>query len=183
MTALALPLLAACSSNEKKYEQAIADYIQTDKRGVWTDLKFKVISMDATNCTVADSIRILMEDAEEEKREAIATEETSLQYMKKKLENEMGARIRSKVVIDIYERNIAFSEQRLDSLRKIDASEARSYVGLDSDILLAIYVTCKYGIVNPWRNAYQERTETFVLTPDGGKVIGKERMRKNFLPQ
>ena len=44
MMAAALLLLTSCGG-QSKYEKAIADFVQTDKRGTWTDLQFKVIEM------------------------------------------------------------------------------------------------------------------------------------------
>ena len=37
-----LLLLTGCTG-QSNYEKAIADFVQTDKRGTWTDLQFKVI--------------------------------------------------------------------------------------------------------------------------------------------
>ena len=52
--------LSSCGSPE--YEKAIADWIQTDKNGTWTDLKFELLEVIETkDITVADSIRILQD--------------------------------------------------------------------------------------------------------------------------
>ncbi|KAA6345220.1 hypothetical protein EZS27_007196 [termite gut metagenome] len=43
-----LLLLSACTSKQSVYEKAIADYVQTDQRGTFTDLKFKALSIEKT---------------------------------------------------------------------------------------------------------------------------------------
>ena len=41
MTVIAVLFILGCSE-QNKYEKAIADFVQTDKRGTWTDLQFKI---------------------------------------------------------------------------------------------------------------------------------------------
>ena len=50
--------LSSCGSTE--YEKAIADWLQTDENGTWTDLKFELIELlDEKDVTVSDSLLYL----------------------------------------------------------------------------------------------------------------------------
>lgn len=136
MGTLGLTLLASCSTKEDIYEQTIADYVQTDQYGIWTDLHFKVVSMDAKECTVTDSIRILQEDARTEIENAIAHETKLLDEYRDELEQNNKSARPSKMIAKMYREKIAFSEQRLDALRKKDPLEIVCYYGLDPDKVL-----------------------------------------------
>lgn len=55
-------LIEGCN-NQTTNEKAIADFIQTDKKGIWTD--FKILEMgEPVMITVGDSIRILKDTFE-----------------------------------------------------------------------------------------------------------------------
>lgn len=59
-------LFVSCSTGNK-YEKLIADYVQTDKYGVWTDLSFKLVELEELSpLTVSDSIAILKKQFESE---------------------------------------------------------------------------------------------------------------------
>ena len=59
--------LTSCAV-QSNYEKAIADFVQTDRSGTWTDMKFKVIEMsEPTDITVGDSIKILTDKFESDK--------------------------------------------------------------------------------------------------------------------
>ncbi len=175
MALLALTAVAPCSINEQIYEQTIADYIQTDQYGQWMDLGFIVLSMKTRACTTTESIRILLKNREKERSEAIAAEEAILLNMKLQMDNRIKSGNISGIIKEIYKTNIDFSKQRIEALRKANPSEIGLYKGLDPNMLLGIYVTCKYRISIQWGNAHQEQRETFLLTPDGRKVIGKDK--------
>lgn len=64
-------LVFGCGSRSTS-EKAIADFVQTDKQGVWTDLQFEVIEMgEPVMITVGDSIRILKETFEKNGRRSL----------------------------------------------------------------------------------------------------------------
>lgn len=179
MTVLAI-ILSACSSKEDVYEKTIADYVQTDKHGTWTDLKFKAISVETTECTVNDSIQILIEDAKSAIAEKIEFEKGRLEYYQKEAENSKSFKgTTGKMMHDSFLKGVGILQHKIDSLQKIDPTQVTRYEDIEPDRLLAIYVTCKYGIMNPWNNAYQEQTEIFVLTPDGKKVTDKHNWKDN----
>lgn len=175
---MAVTLLSACSSKDNIYEETIADHVQTDRHGTWTDLHFKVISLEVEECTMADSIRTLVADATEEISKAIARENEWLSDYKTGLERNEKKRYPSPTTENMYRELIEHSKQRLDSLQRIDPTKVICYEGLDPNTVLAVYATCKYGINLPGNGTYQERMDTFILTPDGKKVIGKEKNTK-----
>lgn len=75
-----LLLLTGCNEGTATYEKAISDFVQTDKKGTWTDLKFKVIEMGVPiNITVADSVKILTEKFEAQKNNRLATLNESIE--------------------------------------------------------------------------------------------------------
>ena len=64
-------LVFGCGSRSTS-EKAIADFVQTDKQGVWIDLQFEVIEMgEPVMITVGDSIRILKETFEKKRGEEL----------------------------------------------------------------------------------------------------------------
>lgn len=50
--------LSSCS--KPGYEKAIAEWVQTDSHGTWTDLKFELLEvLETEDVTVSDSLRYL----------------------------------------------------------------------------------------------------------------------------
>lgn len=61
---LAAVALFSCSS-KNGYEKAIADFVQTDKKGTFYDMKFKALEIaEHKRLTVADSVTFLKQQAE-----------------------------------------------------------------------------------------------------------------------
>lgn len=57
-------IFVSCSTGNK-YEKLIADYVQTDKHGVWTDQSFKLVELEELSpLIVSDSIAILKKQFE-----------------------------------------------------------------------------------------------------------------------
>ena len=53
-------LIAFSSCSKPGYEKAIAEWIQTDSHGNWTDLKFELLEvLETEDVTVSDSLRYL----------------------------------------------------------------------------------------------------------------------------
>lgn len=71
-----LPLVWLSCSSPSNYEKAIIDYLETDKKGVKTDLQIKFLFIDVSYITVADSISILQDQFEikKAKKNRICTE-------------------------------------------------------------------------------------------------------------
>ena len=83
-----LLLLTGCAG-QSSYEKAIADFVQTDKKGTWTDLQFKVIEMgEPTDITVKDSVAILTKKFDAEKSKRLAMLNESIARNKESMEKE-----------------------------------------------------------------------------------------------
>jgi hypothetical protein len=53
-------LIAFSSCSKPGYEKAIAEWVQTDFHGTWTDLKFELLEvLEIEDVTVSDSLRHL----------------------------------------------------------------------------------------------------------------------------
>ena len=157
-------LVFGCGSRSTS-EKAIADFVQTDKQGVWTDLQFEVIEMgEPVMITVGDSIRILKETFEKKREEELDFANTHVERYSSSLQKEGFSAMRE------------FYQNRVDKYQKMADSLSRL---TDPQKVLAQEVTCKYSIMAPFIKARQEITETFVLNADGSKCyrykLGRSR--------
>ncbi len=170
-------LLTACSSPQNKYEQAIANFVQTDKKGTKYDMKFKVIEFkELQKITVADSVNILKETFEAEKEKKIEGYSQTVERNKQGLENEEKNRFKSAAMIKHYTDNISQYKQALDSVSNLKFPNP--YEAKKPDEVLAILVECKYSVVPPMLNTTAEETREFVLSPDGTKCYKGRRIKK-----
>lgn len=168
-----LLLSSACTSKQSIYEKAIADYVQTDKRGTWTDLKFQALSLEVSDRTVADSLNLLKAEFEKSRDEQIASQQKTLDYFNGLLKDNQSAKYAKQVVADQLNGSIAATQSRIDSLRNLPATYTARYKGRNPADVVAIVIKCHYRYCMPETTTAKERTETFVLTPDGKKVVGK----------
>lgn len=167
--------LSSCGSPE--YEKAIADWIQTDKNGTWTDLKFELLEVIETkDITVADSIRILQDkfDQTQEKNVSMYTKKISrLEGFVSRLEKNPFA---PEATTESYRKILRETEAALDSVKKLTFQSV--YDGRSGTEVLAKLLKCKYSILSPMLQARQEKTETFLLTPDMSSCLGRIKYGK-----
>lgn len=148
-------LITACSSN--KYEKAIANFIQTDKKGAKYDMKFKALEIkELKNITVADSIEILNKKTQDDWDYATSRYESLL-----KMSNSAGVK------------DDLGCQQKIDSLKALKPDNSDKYPNRKSDEVLAIAVECKYTLVPPMVNTSVEDTHVFIFTPDGDTCYRK----------
>lgn len=168
-------LLCACSSD--KYKETIANYVQTDHKGTWTDIKFKVIKLAVRDVTVQDSINLLQERFAAEHNMKVAQIQKSIDYWKRKIADNPK---------DIVEK--ALNESRKKSLEKYEKemSEVKQWIPAylsyykevaDKSSVLGKVVSCTYSIVLPVFNTTQVCTDDFIFSSDGSKCIGKVRKK------
>ncbi len=171
MTAVILMLLTSCTGESNKYEKAIADFVQTDKKGTWTDLHFKVIEMgEPTNITVGDSIAVLTEKFDTEKSKRLASLNETIERNRASMEKERSATMKK-----FYQTLIDKNQVIVDSLAKTSVDLPETYKSAVETTVLAKVVTCKFSIVNPMAgNAKQEITENFVLNAAGDKCYRRK---------
>lgn len=166
---LAMLIIYGCSQ-QNVYERSIADFVQTDKKGTWTDMQFKVIEMGTpVQITVADSIRILTDAFEAERKKKLDFAIQGIERNKKSLEKEKFATMRK-----FYQDYIDKQQQVVDSLTSLMPSLPKEYSDMDAQKVLAQKVECKFSIVPPIINARQEITSTFILSADGSKCYRRK---------
>ena len=172
-----LLLLSACSSSKNEYEKAIADYVQTDRHGTWTDCKFQALSIEQiANITVADSLKLLQTEFEKSRDEQIASQQRTLDYFNSLLKDNQSAKYAKQTVDEQLSQNIATAQARIDSLRNLPAVYADRFKGRNSTEVLVQKIKCNYSYILPGSDREQERVEVFIMTPDGKKVLMKEKL-------
>lgn len=158
--------LTGCVSNNN-YEKAIADFVQTDRSGTWTDLKFKVIEMgEPTDITVGDSIKILTDKFETDKEKYISNLKSSIERSTTSLDKERFASMK-----EFYQKQIDKNQTILDSISKTTVVLPEAYVNVPESKVLAKEIECRFSIIPPMYNngARQEMTEKFMLNAAGDK--------------
>lgn len=174
MTVTAMLLITSCGG-QSKYEKAIADFVQTDKKGTWTDLQFKVIEMgEPTDITVKDSIDILTEKFEAKRAKDLDFYTRRIAEQKASMGKERFSSMK-----EFYQKSIDKNQTRVDSLIKTSVILPKAYQNADETKVLAKEITCKFSIVNPMvGNAKQEITETFILNATGDKCYRRNSKKK-----
>lgn len=154
---LVLILLGLSSCSSPNYEKAIADWIQTDETGTWTDMKFELLEVQETkDLTVGDSVNIL---------------KRKIDNLNKIIERAENPKSLIKIAPSTY---FNTRDQMKSAQRLLDSS----YNDRDSTEVLARYLKCKYSIFSPLLHVRQEKVETFLLTPDMKNCLA--RMKKNI---
>ncbi len=157
-------LVFGCGSRST-CEKAIADFVQTDKQGVWTELQFELIEMgEPVMITVGDSIRILKDIFEKKWRKDLDFANTSIERYSNSLQ-----KADISVMRKFYQDHIDKYQKMADSLSRLKPLLPAAYSDADSEKVLAQEVTCKFSIMVPFIKAGQEITETFILNADGSK--------------
>lgn len=152
---------------QSNYEKAIADFVQTDRSGTWTDMKFKVIEMgEPTDITVGDSIKILTDKFETDKEKYISSLRNSIERNTASRDKESFASMK-----EFYQKQIDKNQMILDSISKTTVVLPEAYVNVPESKVLAKEIECKFSIVPPMYNngARQEMTEKFLLNAAGDK--------------
>lgn len=171
----ALLLASSCASEQSMYEKAIADYVQTDRHGTWTDCKFKVLSIEKTaDITVADSLKLLQAEFEKSCDGQIASQQRTLDYFNGLLKDNQTAKYAKQAVEEQLSQSIATTQARIDSLHGLKPNFLESYTNSNQSKVLALEIKCHYSYMLPGSDRTQERTEVFILTAGGEKVIEKK---------
>lgn len=174
MNAVAAVFLLTGCAGQSSYEKAIADFLQTDKRGTWTDMQFKVIEMgDPTDITVGDSIKILTDKFEVDKAKRLSLLNESITRNTKDKESEQFPSMQQ-----FYQKLIDKNQILADSISKLAVTLPDAYKDADAAKVLAKEITCKFSVVPPTYNTRQEMTETFVLNAAGDKCYRMKSKKK-----
>lgn len=153
---LGIVLLGLSSCGSPSYEKAVADWIQTDENGTWTDLKFQMLEVIETKeVTVSDSLHYFERKSED------------LNDVIKKADDPHS---KAKVPFSSY-------MKAKDNLKRIEAMK-EVYANREKTEILAKLLKCKYAIVSPMLQTKQEKIETFLLTPDMSKCLARMKPAK-----
>lgn len=173
---LLIGLLALYScSKQNPYEKIISDFAQTDKYGTKTDIQFKAIEIEEMSpIKVSDSINILKNKFEEDKKVSLNRQNEILDLYKGTLSKEEKSRIKSRTVIDRTKINIGNAENRIDSINKLQFKSI--YDTQDNGKVLLIPVRCKYTYVFPKGDSERTRNEIFYFTPDKNKIVSNRQI-------
>lgn len=165
--ALVMALFFTSCAVQSNYEKAIADFVQTDRSGTWTDLKFKIIEMgEPTNITVGDSIKILTDKFESNKEKYLNNLKSSIARSTASRDKESFSSMK-----EFYQKQIDKNQTLLDSISKTAVVLPEAYVNVPESKVLAKEIECRFSIVPPMYNngARQEMTEKFMLNATGDK--------------
>ncbi|MFV0591483.1 MAG: hypothetical protein ACK5M7_08865 [Draconibacterium sp.] len=170
----------SCSSPESKYEKIISDYLQTDKKGVKTDLKIKFLSLSIGDVFVSDSIAILQERYKQEKSKKVETAQESVTYWEETVgkHQKEGDDWAAKALL---ENSLSKLEKAKDKLKKANEWEPE-YVGRYSDRtpdeLLVKKADCSFSFFNPSLQIRQEINAFFIISKDENKCFNMIKKQK-----
>lgn len=169
---LALYLMCGCGK-QAICEKAIADFVQTDKKGVWTDLHFKVLEMgEPVIITVGDSIRILTDAFETDRKKKLDFATGNIGRYQKSLEKEKFPSMQK-----FYRHSINKQQSIVDSLSRLAVALPESYKVRPVTDVLAMEIVCKFSIVPPMYNTREEMTGTFLLNAAGDKCYRRRNIK------
>lgn len=161
---------ASCffSCTSSSYEKAIADWVQTDKDGTWTDLKFKLVEVQSIeDITVSDSLSILKKRFESIKKRDLDILKHSLEGAKSRMSFAKYAGVNQ----ESYQKDIDVTQSKIDSLENKTFHSV--YDGKDDNEVIAKILKCRYAITPPVLNARQEMNGSFILSPDMKRCFGQ----------
>jgi len=179
-------ILFSCSDYSNAQEQLIIDYLETSSGGVKTDLKIKITNLEVSDITVADSIAILEEKYKKEKLSKINVAESKIAGAKKSVDeittkidtndastlNRKADKLNDETLRKILLRELNEKEENLKEVQDWQPKYLNKYTGREENDLLVKKVITTFSFFNPKLNTRQERTETFVFSKDGSKVLG-----------
>ena len=144
-------LIAFSSCSKPGYEKAIAEWVQTDFHGTWTDLKFELLEvLEIEDVTVSDSLRHLNNKS------------AQLSAVIQKAESPRA----------LFKPSFSAYMEAEKSMKETEATKAM-YLNRDSAEVIGKILKCRYAIVQPHSGVQQKKTASFLLSPDMEKSIGK----------
>lgn len=164
-----LPLVWFSCSSPSNYEKAIIDYLQTNKKGVKTDLQIKFISIDVLDITVVDSISILQKQFEAEKNKKIESIQSSIYHLQSKIQEQKGkkSQVVAKALISRWEKDLEKYQFDLTLAQDWQADYLNRYDSRNTSEILAKKADCKFSFFNPQLQTRQELSALFILSANG----------------
>lgn len=144
-------LIAFSSCSKPDYEKAISEWVQTDSQGNWTDLKFELLEvLETEDVTVSDSLRYLNNKS------------AQLSAVIQKAESPRA----------LFKPSFSAYMEAEKTMKKTEAMKAM-YQNSDSAEVIGKILKCRYSIVQSHSGVQQEKTASFLLSPNMEKCIGK----------
>lgn len=165
------PLVWFSCSSPSNYEKAIVDYLETDKKGVKTDLQIEFLSINVLDITVADSVAILQKQFEAKKTKKTESIQSSISRLQNKIQEQKGKKnqVVAKSLISRWEKDLEKLQSDLTIAQNWQADYLNRYDSRNSSEILAKKADCKFSFFNPKLQARQELTALFILSADGEK--------------
>lgn len=171
--------LLSCSSKPSDYEKTITDYLET-RNGVKTDLQIKYLKLDVSDISVGDSISILNENFEIEKRKKIQSIEQTIKHKEKAIaeQNEKLAtakdddKVVAKSLISMWEKELQKEKEYLDETQKWKPDYLNKYTNRNPSDILAKKVDITISYFNPRLQIRQEMSMLTILSLDGKQCYG-----------
>ena len=144
-------LVTFSSCSKPGYEKAIAEWVQTDSHGTWTDLKFELLEvLETEDVTVSDSLRYLNNKS------------AQLAAIIEKAESPRT----------LFKPSFSAYMEAEKNMKETEAMKAM-YQNRDSAEVIGKILKCRYSIVQPHSGVQQKKTGSFLLSPNMEKCIGK----------
>lgn len=139
-------LMTFSSCSKPGYEKAIAEWVQTDSQGTWTDLKFELL-------------------------EGYNRIEQPASFKQQKRTTSRYHRKGGKSSYLVKPSFPAYMEAE-KNIKETEAMKAM-YQNRDSAEVIGKILKCRYSIVQPHSGVQQKKTGSFLLSPNMEKCIGK----------
>lgn len=165
------PLVWFSCSSPSNYEKAIIDYMETDKKGVKTDLQTEILSIDVSDITVADSISILQNQFEAEKAKKIESAQSSISRLQDKIQEQKGKKnqVVAQPLISRWEKDLEKYQSELTIAENWKADYLNRYKSRNTSDILAKKADCRFSFFNPQLQTRQELSALFTLSADGSR--------------
>lgn len=165
------PLVWFSCSSPSNYEKTIIDYLETDKKGIKTDLQIEFLSIDVSDITVADSISILQKQFEEEKAKKIESIQNSMFRLQEKIQEQKGKKNQAvaKALISRWEKDLEKLQSDLTITQDWKADYLNRYDSRNTSEILAKKADCRFSFFNPQLQTRQELSALFTLSADGSR--------------
>lgn len=163
------PLVWFSCSPPSNYEKAIIDYLQTDKKGIKTDLQIEFLSIDVSDITVADSISIFQMQFEAEKTKKVESIQNYISRLQDKIQEQKGKKnqVVAKALVSRWKKDLEKYQSELTIAENWQADYLNRYDSRNTTEILAKKADCKFSFFNPQLQTRQELSALFILSADG----------------
>lgn len=168
-----IPLVWLSCSSPSNYEQTIVDYLETDKKGVRTDLQIEILTINISDITVSDSVSILQQQFETEKAKKTESIQISISRLQDKIHEQKGKKnkVVTKPLISRWEKDLEKYQSELAIAQNRQADYLNRYDNRNTSDILAKKADCKFSFFNPQLQTRQELKVLFILSSDGKQCI------------